>query len=113
MLMTHVPSNILLILVPVMPTLPLAILMLLARFSISQMDVPTRQSYTVAVGDPEERSAANGITNIARTTASALSPSITAAMFSAGGFWPSPPFFAAGGPKPISHPLVHPTFQDA
>jgi len=57
-----------------MPTLPLAVLMLLARFSISQMDVPTRQSYTVAVVDPEERSAANGVTNIARTAASALSP---------------------------------------
>lgn len=74
MVFTHVPSNILLILVPLMPTLPLAVLMLLARFSISQMDVPTRQSYTVAVVDPEERSAANGVTNIARTTAAALSP---------------------------------------
>ena len=63
MVFTHVPSNILLILVPLMPTLPLAILVLLARFSISQMDVPTRQSYTVAVVDPEERSAANGVTN--------------------------------------------------
>ena len=55
MVFTHVPSNLLLILVPLMPNLPLAITMLLLRFSISQMDVPTRQSYTLAVVRPEER----------------------------------------------------------
>ena len=57
MVFTHIPSNILLILVPLMPNPPLAIAVLLARFSISQMDVPTRQSYTVAVVHPSERSA--------------------------------------------------------
>ncbi|MBI4641008.1 MAG: MFS transporter [Candidatus Tectomicrobia bacterium] len=76
MVYTHIPSNILLILVPLMPNLPLAITMLLLRFSISQMDVPTRQSYTMAVVDPDERSAAAGVTGIARTTGSALSPVI-------------------------------------
>ena len=76
MFFTHVPSNILLILVPLMPTLPLAIIMLLLRFSISQMDVPTRQSYTMAVVDPDERSAAAGVTGIARTTGSSLAPTI-------------------------------------
>ena len=60
MVATHLPSNILLILVPLMPTLPLAIAVLLVRFSISQMDVPTRQSYIMAVVSPEERSAAAG-----------------------------------------------------
>ena len=54
MVFTHIPSNILLILVPLMPNLPLAILVLLLRFSISQMDVPTRQSYTMAVVAPDE-----------------------------------------------------------
>ena len=49
MVVTHLPSNILLILVPLMPNLSLAVLVLLVRFSISQMDVPTRQSYTMAV----------------------------------------------------------------
>ena len=49
MVATHLPSNVLLILVPLMPTLPLAVLVLLVRFSISQMDVPTRQSYVMAV----------------------------------------------------------------
>ena len=68
MVFTHLPSNVLLILVPLMPTLPLAILVLLLRFSISQMDVPTRQSYLMAVVRPEERSAAAGITGVARTS---------------------------------------------
>jgi MFS family permease len=78
MVFTHLPSNVLLILVPLMPNLPLAVLVLLARFSISQMDVPTRQSYTIAVVDPDERSAAAGVTGIARTTGSAASPLIAA-----------------------------------
>ena len=77
MVFTHLPSNVLLILVPFMPTLPLAILMLLLRFSISQMDVPTRQSYTMAVVAADERSAASGITGIARTIGASLSPVFT------------------------------------
>jgi len=67
MVFTHIPSSIFLILMPLMPTLPLAITMLLLRFSISQMDVPTRQSYTMAVVDPDERSAASGVTSITRS----------------------------------------------
>ena len=63
-------------LVPLMPTLPLAIAALLLRFSISQMDVPTRQSYTMAVVEPDERSAAAGVTGIARTAGAALAPVI-------------------------------------
>ena len=98
MVFTHIPSNILLILVPLMPTLPLAVLVLLLRFSISQMDVPTRQSYTMAVVDPDERSAAAGVTGVARTTGAALSPSITGALMS----YPlllNVPFYLAGGLK--------------
>ena len=74
MVFTHVPSNVLLILVPLMPTLPLAVAVLLLRFAISQMDVPARQSYTAAVVSPDERSAAAGVTGVARTTGAALSP---------------------------------------
>jgi MFS family permease len=77
MVFTHLPSNVLLILVPFMPTLPLAIVILLLRFSISQMDVPTRQSYTMAVVAPDERSAAAGVTGIARTIGASLSPALT------------------------------------
>src|SRR5262249_58684609 len=76
MVFTHVPSNVLLILVPFMPTLPLAVAVLLLRFAISQMDVPTRQAYTAAVVSPDERSAAAGVTGVARTTRAALSPAL-------------------------------------
>jgi energy-converting hydrogenase Eha subunit A len=82
MVFTHAPSNVLLILVPLMPNLPLAITMLLLRFSISQMDVPTRQSYTLSVVAPEERSSAAGITNIARTLGASLAPVFSAPLIS-------------------------------
>jgi MFS family permease len=98
MVFTHLPSNVLLMLVPLMPTVELAIAVLLVRFSISQMDVPTRQSYTMAVVDPNERSAAAGITGIARTTGASLSPLIAAPLFGVAAL-ASVPFFLAGGLK--------------
>jgi MFS family permease len=82
MVLTHLPSNILLILVPFMPSLGLAITFLLLRFSISQMDVPTRQSYTMAVVAPDERSAASGVTGVARTIGASLSPVFTGVFMS-------------------------------
>ncbi|HQV70182.1 MAG TPA: MFS transporter [Thermoflexales bacterium] len=94
MVFTHIPSNILLILVPLMPNLPLAIGMLFLRFSISQMDVPTRQSYTMAVVSPEERSATSGVTTIARSVGSAIAPSIAGPLLATS--WP---FFISGGLK--------------
>jgi MFS family permease len=81
MVWTHLPSNVLLILIPFMPTLSLAVAILLVRFSISQMDVPTRQSYVMAVVAPEERSAAGGITGIARTLGAAASPVFVGLLF--------------------------------
>jgi MFS family permease len=98
MVFTHLPSNVLLMLVPLMPTLPLAILVLLARFSISQMDVPTRQSYTMAVVDPDERSAAAGVTGIARTTGAAISPLLATPLLAIPGL-AAVPFLLAGGLK--------------
>eukprot|EP00276_Gloeochaete_wittrockiana_P007875 CAMPEP_0184663310 /NCGR_PEP_ID=MMETSP0308-20130426/47661_1 /TAXON_ID=38269 /ORGANISM="Gloeochaete witrockiana, Strain SAG 46.84" /LENGTH=411 /DNA_ID=CAMNT_0027105975 /DNA_START=364 /DNA_END=1602 /DNA_ORIENTATION=- len=82
MVFTHLPSSIFLLLVPLMPSLNLAVLMLLLRFSISQMDVPTRSSYTVAVCDPRERTAAAGFTNICRTLGASLSPFFAGVLFS-------------------------------
>lgn len=82
MVVTHIPSNVLLILVPLMPTLPLAVTVLLLRFSISQMDVPTRQSYVMAVVEPDERSAASGVTGVARTAGAAISPAIAGMLLS-------------------------------
>ncbi len=81
MVFTHLPSNILLILVPLMPNLTLAVLVLLLRFSISQMDVPARQSYTMAVVPADERSAAGGFTGVARTTGAAISPLFAGFLF--------------------------------
>jgi MFS family permease len=104
MVFTHMPSNVLLIAIPLMPTLPLAIAVLLLRFSLSQMDVPTRQSYVMAVVDPDERSAAAGVTGIARTTGAAISPSISSVLLAASGL-AAVPFYLAGGLK-IAYDLL-------
>lgn len=77
MVFTHIPSNLLLILVGFAPSLPIAVAFYLARMAFSQMDVPTRQSYIVAVVDEGERTAAAGITNISRNMSQAISPSLT------------------------------------
>ena len=76
MVFTHIPSNILIILVAFAPTFPLAVALYLARMALSQMDVPTRQSYLVAVVKENERTAAAGITNISRNMTQSISPSI-------------------------------------
>ena len=110
MVFTHLPSNILLMLVPLMPTLPLAIAVLLLRFSISQMDVPTRQSYTMAVVSPDERSAAAGITGMARTMGASLAP-VVAAPFLGNGLLISLPFFIAGGLKVVYDLLLFLSFR--
>jgi MFS family permease len=110
MVFTHIPSNILLILVPLMPNLPLATAMLLVRFSISQMDVPTRQSYTMAVVAPDERSAAAGITGIARTTGASLSPVFTGPLLANAALM-NLPFFLSGGLKIIYDLLLYRSFK--
>jgi MFS family permease len=110
MVFTHIPSNVLLILVPLMPNLPLAITVLLLRFSLSQMDVPTRQSYVMSVVDPDERSAAAGVTGIARTTGAAISPSISSVLVSSTSF-ASVPFFLAGGLKILYDLLLYRAFR--
>ena len=110
MVFTHLPSNVLLMLVPVMPTLPLAIAVLLLRFSISQMDVPTRQSYVMAVVRPDERSAAAGVTAIARSVGAAVSPALSG-VFLANAAWLSVPFFLGGGLKVIYDLLLYRSFR--
>ncbi len=110
MVFTHIPSNILLIAVPLMPNLPLAIAVLLLRFSISQMDVPTRQSYTMAVVASDERSAAAGITGIARTTGASLSPVFTGPLLANAALM-NLPFFLSGGLKIIYDLLLYRSFK--
>jgi MFS family permease len=110
MVFTHIPSNILLILVPLMPNLPLAIGLLLLRFSISQMDVPTRQSYTMAVVAPDERSAASGVTAIARSVGASISPALTGLFFGIPALL-NVPFFLCGGLKIIYDLLLFREFR--
>ena len=76
MVFTHLPANILIIVVAFAPTLPIAAILYLIRMALSQMDVPTRQSYIVSVVKDEERTAATGITNISRNISQTLSPSL-------------------------------------
>jgi MFS family permease len=110
MVLTHLPSNILLLLVPLMPNLPLAVLVLLVRFSISQMDVPTRQSYVMAVVPADERSAAAGITGVARTIGAAISPLFVGLMFARPALIDAP-FFIAGTLKIVYDLLLYREFS--
>ncbi len=110
MVFTHIPSNVLLILVPLMPTLPWAIAMLLLRFSISQMDVPTRQSYTLAVVRPEERSAAAGVTGTARTLGASVAPVVSTPLIAVPGL-ASAPFIISGGLKIVYDLLIYRGFK--
>jgi len=109
MVFTHLPSNILLILVPLMPNLTLAVLVLLLRFSISQMDVPARQSYTMAVVPADERSAAGGFTGVARTTGAAISPLFAGFLFARPSLI-SVPFFIAGTLKIVYDLMLYQGF---
>ena len=97
MVFTHLPSNVLLLLVPFMPSFGGAAAMLLARHLLSQMDVPTRQAYTMALVAPEERAAAAGFTVSVRALAQAAAPFLSGATMAAAA---TPlPFVLAGGLK--------------
>ena len=104
MVFTHLPSNILLILVAFAPTFHLAIILYLARMGLSQMDVPTRQSYIVAVVNEDERTAATGVTNISRNIAQAISPSIAGYILQSVSFLAAP--FLLGGLLKIVYDIL-------
>jgi MFS family permease len=104
MVFTHLPANLLLILIPFMPTLSWAIALLLARSLLSQMDVPTRSSYVMAIVPPEERAAAASITTVPRSLASAAGPFLAGYLLSISSFgWP---LVIAGGLKIIYDVLL-------
>ena len=104
MVYTHLPSNVLLILAALMPSAPLAVGFLLLRMCLSQMDVPARQSYVMAVVPPEERPAAASVTNVPRSLAAALAPLLAGAMLSRSSFgWP---LLCAGVAKTIYDVLL-------
>jgi len=111
MVFTHLPSNVLLMLVPLMPNLPSAIVLLFARFAISQMDVPARQSYTMAVVAPDERSAAAGITGVARSIGAAISPTFAGVLLG-NPVLLGAPFFVAGALKVVYDILLYRSFRE-
>ena len=103
MVYTHLPANAFLILAALMPTAPLAVGCLLVRMFFSAMDVPARQSYTMAVVPPEERAAAASVTNVPRSLASAFAPLLAGWMLTAGAAgWP----LIAGGAIKIVYDLL-------
>ena len=103
MVFTHLPSSVFLILVPFAPSLGWAIALLLARSALSQMDVPTRTSYVMAIVPPEERAAAASVTSVPRSFASALSPALAGYLLSASSFgWP----LVAAGVLKIAYDLM-------
>lgn len=108
MVFTHLPSNVFLALVPLAPTLPLAVLLLLGRSSLSQMDVPARQAYVAALVDPEERTAAAAYTNAARYVVRPAGPTLAAAAMGVG---VSLPFVIAGGLKIVYDVALYRLFR--
>ena len=109
MVFTHLPSNLLLMLVPLMPSLPLAAALLLVRHALSQMDVPTRQAYVMALVAPEERPAAAGLTTSARALGQSLGPAVSGVALStaASGL----PFVLAGGLKIVYDLVLYQQFR--
>ena len=110
MVFTHLPSNLMLMAVPFMPTLETAAALLFVRYAISQMDVPSRQSYTMAVVDPDERSAAAGVTSIARSLGAAVSPSLATPLLAVPGL-ATLPFLIGGGIKVAYDLLLYREFR--
>lgn len=99
MVFTHLPSNIILALIPLAPNLGVALGLLLFRYPLSQMDVPARQAYLAALAGPDERAAAASVTNAARTVARPFAAPLAGA--AVGSPIPGLPFFLAGGLKSI------------
>jgi MFS family permease len=110
MVFTHLPSNFLILFVPLMPNVELAVTVLLIRHLLSQMDVPTRQSYTMAVVDPDERAASAGILSVARNAGAAVAPLFTGAIL-ARPAW-GLPFLVAGGLKVIYDLWIFAVFRN-
>lgn len=103
MVFTHIPANVFLVLAAFMPNASLAITFLLLRMALSQMDVPARVSYVMAVVPPEERAAAASVTNVPRSLATALSPLLAGALLQRSSFgWP----LIAGGLLKLTYDVL-------
>ena len=111
MVFTHLPSNVLLMLVPLMPIFPLAAVVLLVRQSLSQLDVPTRQAYTMALVEPSERTAAASVTSLARSAGSAISPVFSGELLQGPLLALGAPLLLAGGLKIVYDLLLWAVFH--
>jgi predicted MFS family arabinose efflux permease len=109
MVFTHLPSNLFLIAVAFAPNLASAVTLLLARFALSQMDVPTRQAYVMALVDPSERTAAAAYTNTARYLTRPIAPLLAGATLRAA---LGAPFFIAGALKSAYDLGLYVLFRD-
>lgn len=109
MVFTHLPSNVLLCAVPFMPTFPLAAAVLLARFALSQMDVPVRQAYTLSLVPADDRARAAGITAAVRPAAAAIAPVLAGVAFGLSTF--GLPFVIAGTMKIVYDLVLYRTFR--
>ncbi len=103
MVFTHLPSSLLLLTVPIAPSFPVAALLYLLRECLVEMDVPTRQSYVVAVVAPSERAAAAGATNLVRTAGWAVAPALAGAAMQGVALWAP---LAAGAALKIGYDLL-------
>jgi MFS family permease len=110
MVFTHLPSNFLILFVPLMPNVELAVTALLIRHLLSQMDVPTRQSYTMAVVDADERAASAGILSVARNAGAAIAPLFTGAILASPSL--GLPFLLAGGLKIVYDLWIFAVFRN-
>jgi MFS family permease len=110
MVFTHVPSNVLLALVPLAPALPWALALLFARFSLSQMDVPARQAYVVSIVPPAERAGAVAFTGLVRGLAQAAGPLISGAAIQGAAL--GLPFYLAGGLKLVYDGTLYLAFRN-
>lgn len=109
MVFTHLPSNLLLLAVPLAPSLAWAVGLLMARFALSQMDVPARQAYVVSIVPPAQRAAAVAATGAVRGVAQAAGPALAGAAIGAAAF--GIPFFAAGAIKAAYDLLLYAGFR--
>jgi MFS family permease len=94
MVFTHIPANVCLLLAALASSLPVALALLFVRSALSQMDVPTRSAYVMAVVTPAERPAAASFTAVPRSLASAIAPALSGALFATG--WLAAPLLACG-----------------
>jgi MFS family permease len=109
MVFTHLPSNVLLMLIPLAPTLPLAVAAWWGRTALSQMDVPTRQAYVAAMVEPDERVAAAAFTNTARYVVRPVGPALSGALMQSVGL--AAPFVVAGSLKIVYDAAIFATFR--